>query len=101
MEQWYENVPVEVNVKLKVPPLAAMIGELQTPESLVEVCGAPVLFVQMTVVPTLMLSVAGLKPNWKLDATMSTTTVAGLGVGVAVGAGGGGGVGCGVPYWEV
>jgi hypothetical protein len=69
-----------VNLKLKVPPWA-LIG-LAVPESklfpssLVTVWGAPVIFVHVTVVPTEMVSVAGLKVKEPLLSVVMVTIVA-------------------------
>ena len=68
-----------VKVKLNVPPLAAM-GVLMPesnvePSSLVTVWGTLVLLVQVTVVPTLMVMVAGL--NAKEPPVVIETAIAG------------------------
>src|SRR5258708_7796407 len=60
--------------------------------SLVTVCGASVVLVQTTCVPTLIVSVAGLKAYLSLASTIFTWTTVGVGLGVgcavvAVGAG--------------
>jgi hypothetical protein len=49
--QWYGNVPLVWNVKLKVPP-AAIVPESKAPASLVEVCAVESVFVHVTAVPT-------------------------------------------------
>ena len=76
-----------VKVKLYVPPLAAM-GLLlpeskDVPSSLVTVCGALVLLVQVTVVPTLTVMVAGLNAKVPL-VTIETAIVGPDGAAVAV-----------------
>ena len=77
-----------VKVKLNVPLFAEM-GVLMpesnvVPSSLVTVCGAPVVLVQVTVVPTLMVMVVGLKPKLPVDVSMAIAFVGPDGVAVAV-----------------
>src|ERR1700694_4800682 len=52
------------------------------PSSLVTVCGAPVVLVQVTVVPTLMVMVTGLKPKLPVDESMAIAFVGPDGVAV-------------------
>ncbi len=52
------------------------------PSSLVTVCGAPVVLVQVTVVPTVMVMVAGLKPKLPVDVSMAMAFVGPDGVAV-------------------
>ena len=77
-----------VKVKLYVPPLAPMgllIPESKVvPSSLVTVWGALVLLVQVTVVPTLMVMLAGLKAKEPL-LVIETAIVEPDDVAVAVG----------------
>ena len=75
-------------VKLNVPPFAEM-GVLRpesndVPSSLETVCGAPVVLVQVTVVPTVMVMVVGLKPKLPVDESMAMAFVGPDGVAVAV-----------------
>ena len=67
MAQWYANVPALVKVKLNVPLWAAigfvMPESKDLPSSLVTVCPTVVVFFQVTVVPALIVNVAGLKAN--------------------------------------
>src|ERR1700682_1251711 len=85
--QWEANVPALVKVKLNVSLFAEM-GVLMpesnvVPSSLVTVCGAPVVLVQVTVVPTLMVMLAGL--NAKVPLLVIETAMAepdGVAVGV-------------------
>jgi hypothetical protein len=65
MAQWYANVPAVVKVKLYVPLFAKIGVEIPEskdfPSSLVTVCAASLVFFHVTVVPTLIVKVAGLK----------------------------------------
>ena len=77
MLQWYANVPGVVKVKLNVP-LCAAIGFVipeskDLPSSLVTVCPTAVVFFQVTVVPALIVKVAGLKANEPLLSVMIIT----------------------------
>ena len=60
-------MPGVAKVKLKVPLCAttgfAIPESKDLPSSLVIVCGAAVVFFQVTVVPALIVNVAGLKAN--------------------------------------
>ena len=75
-----------VKVKLNVPPFVEMgVSSLESnvlPSSLVTVCGAPVVLVQVTVVPTVMVIVAGLKPKLPVDESMAMAFVGPDGVAV-------------------
>ena len=70
-------MPAVLKVKLNVPVCAAIgfeVPELKDfPSSLVTVCGAAVVFFQVTVVPILMVNVAGLKANEPLLSVMIMT----------------------------
>ena len=77
MAQWYANVPAVLKVKLNVP-LCAIIGfevpeSNDFPSSLVTVSAAAVVFFQVTVVPALIVKVAGLKANEPLLSVMIMT----------------------------
>lgn len=48
--QWYGNVPLVWNVKLKLPP-AGIVPELNAPPSPVAVCAVESVFVHVTAVP--------------------------------------------------
>ena len=77
MAQWYANVPAVVKVKLNVP-LCAAIGfaipeSKDFPSSLVTVCETAVVFFQLTVVPALIVKVAGLKAKEPLLSVMIMT----------------------------
>ena len=91
-----------VKVWLNVPPLGErgvlMPESNVVPSSLVTVCGEPVLLVQVTVVPTLMVMVAGLKPKvpWKVPMLIAFVGPDGVAVGVVPVVGVGVGV---LPAW--
>lgn len=88
-------MPADVNLKLKVPP-GGIVPLPKAPISLVTVWGAVVLFFHIIVVPTVIVSVCGLKPKPPL-LTIVTVMVVGTGVGVGgVGVGLGLGLGVGV-----
>lgn len=59
-------MPGFLNVKRKVPPTATVPLSNSCPSSLVTVWGANDIFFQITVVPTLIVNVAGLKPKLPL-----------------------------------
>ena len=77
MAQWYANVPALVKVKLNVPLCAAIGFEVPEskdfPSSLVTVCATAVVFFHVTVVPALIVNVAGLKANEPLLSVMIIT----------------------------
>jgi hypothetical protein len=79
-------VPALEKVKLNVPPFAGMgvlmLESNDVPSSLVTVCGAAVVLVQVTVVPTLMVMLAGLKPKLPVDESMAMAFVGPDGVAV-------------------
>ncbi len=84
-----------VNLKLKdVPGLTGLLvpESKVLPSSLVTVCGACVVFIQMTVVPAEMVSVVGLNANLPLLSVVMVTVLLGpevavvaVGVGLLVG----------------
>jgi hypothetical protein len=81
-------VPALVKVKLNVPLFAEM-GVLMpesnvVPSSLVTVCGAPVVLVQVPVVPTLMVMLVGANPNVPVAVEIDTAIVGPDGVAVGV-----------------
>ena len=81
-----------MNLKLNEPP-GEIVPLAKGPLMLVTVCGTCVIFFQITVVPGVIVSDAGLKVKLPLlSVVMETTTVAG-GVGEGVGFGDGDGVG--------
>ena len=84
-------MPAFVNVNWYVPPCAAIglaVPESNdVPSSLVTVWGAPVIFVQTTVVPTGIVSDAGLKVKVPLLLVVMVTVFDGL-VGALVAVGG-------------
>ena len=59
-----------------------MLESNDVPSSLVTVCGAPVVLVQVTVVPTVMVMVVGLKPKLPVDESMAIAFVGPDGVAV-------------------
>lgn len=81
-------MPAFVNLNEKVAP-TGILPLSKTPLS-VTVCAMPPLFVQMTVEPTAMVTLAGVKPALVIE----TETVVGFGAGVGVGLGVG--VACGL-----
>jgi hypothetical protein len=79
-------VPTLPNLWLNVdpPPSVPLPKE---PPSAVTVCGALPVFVQVTVVPALMVSVAGVKPKSTIVAATCAVVAVGEGRGVALGRG--------------
>ncbi len=75
-------MPALVKVKLNVAPLPPSEW-LKAPVSLVTVCGALLVLVQVTVVPTLMVSTLGLKLKPPYPPTTETAACEPLGVFVA------------------
>jgi hypothetical protein len=63
--QWYANVPAVSNVTEKVPP-GGIGPEFQRPSSLVEVCEPFAWLTQVTVPPTLTLTIRGLNLMWAM-----------------------------------
>jgi len=61
---------VFLNVNLKVPPTAMLPLSNVCPSSLVTVCGTDDTFFHITVVPTLIVNIEGLKPKLPLLSLM-------------------------------
>ncbi len=61
MEQWYMYVPGVVNIVINVAFFLKGLDAVNALVSLVTVWGASLVLVQMTSVPALIVSVAGLK----------------------------------------
>jgi hypothetical protein len=91
MEQWYLNVPGVAKIIIKVPFFLKALDAVNALVSLVTVWAASLTLVQMTSVPALIVSVAGLKEYFSFFSTIFTMTIAtGVGdvAGVGVGVGG-------------
>ena len=79
-------MPAWVNLKLNVPP-GEIVALSKAPLSLLTVCGAVVLFFQITMVPTVIFSVCGLNAKLPLLIIDTLTVVGGVGVGLGLGVG--------------
>lgn len=91
MEQWYLNVPGVAKIIIKVPFFLKALDAVNALVSLVTVWAASLTLVQMTSLPALIVSVAGLNEYFSFFSTIFTMTIAtGVGdvAGVGVGVGG-------------
>ncbi len=79
-------MPAWVNLKLNVPP-GEIVALPKVPLSLLTVCGAVVLFFQITMVPTVIFTVCGLNAKLPLLIIDTLTVVGGVSVGLGRGVG--------------